>query len=187
MANETSKLFGDNRPNSIHSNGPTFYFLDKDNVSDAHRASNDDGGTGGWFKERLLRIFGFQTSGETHHKLKPRKVPVKVEPKVFFSNERTFIAWMHMGVTLSTISVAILSFSTDNKWSQLYGLVMLPVAIAFVVYAMIQYMKRAGMIRRREAGPYEDIIGPVCLACLLMASVAVNFTLKLVDLRSKNN
>ncbi len=41
------------------------------------------------------------------------------------------------------------SFSTDNKWSQLYGLVMLPVAIAFVVYAMIQYMKRAGMIRRR--------------------------------------
>ncbi len=33
MANETSKLFGDNRPNSIHSNGPTFYFLDKDNVS----------------------------------------------------------------------------------------------------------------------------------------------------------
>ncbi len=26
-------------------------------------------------------------------KTKPRKVPVKVEPKVFFSNERTFIAW----------------------------------------------------------------------------------------------
>jgi hypothetical protein len=28
----------------------------------------------------------------------PRKVPVKVEPKVFFANERTYLAWIHMAV-----------------------------------------------------------------------------------------
>jgi hypothetical protein len=28
----------------------------------------------------------------------PRKVPVKVEPKVFFANERTYLAWLHMAV-----------------------------------------------------------------------------------------
>ena len=33
----------------------------------------------------------------------PRKVPVKVEPKVYFANERTFLAWLHMSVTLAGI------------------------------------------------------------------------------------
>ncbi len=40
---------------------------------------------------------------------KPRKVPVKIEPKVFFANERTFLAWLHMSVTLASISVAIVA------------------------------------------------------------------------------
>lgn len=40
---------------------------------------------------------------------KPRKVPVKVEPKVYFANERTFLAWLHMAVTLATISMAIVA------------------------------------------------------------------------------
>lgn len=38
-----------------------------------------------------------------------RKVPVKVEPKVYFANERTFLAWLHMSVTLASISVAIIA------------------------------------------------------------------------------
>lgn len=42
-------------------------------------------------------------------KQKPRKVPVKVEPKVFFANERTFLAWLQMAVTLASISVAIIA------------------------------------------------------------------------------
>ncbi len=61
---------------------------------DAHSTLNDGGNTGpSWLKEKILGMFGFQASGRTRHVLKPRKVPVKVEPKVFFSNERTFIAW----------------------------------------------------------------------------------------------
>jgi hypothetical protein len=37
------------------------------------------------------------------------QVPVKVEPKVYFANERTFLAWLHMAVTLASISVAIVA------------------------------------------------------------------------------
>lgn len=40
---------------------------------------------------------------------KPRKVPVKIEPKVFFANERTFLAWLHMSITLASISIAIIA------------------------------------------------------------------------------
>jgi uncharacterized membrane protein YidH (DUF202 family) len=71
--------------------------------------------------------------------IKPRKAPIKVEPKVFFANERTFLAWMHISIILAGASIAILAFADyDNMGKQIYGLVMLPVAIAFIVYSMYQ-------------------------------------------------
>ena len=84
---------------------------------------------------------------------KPRKVPVKVEPKVFFANERTFLAWLHMSVTLASISIAIVAFAESNEWSQIYGLMLLPVSIAFCAYALWMYTKRSAMIRRKDPGP----------------------------------
>lgn len=65
---------------------------------------------------------------------------------------------------------------------QMYGLTLLPVSIAFVVYALRQYTKRAGMIRRREPGPYEDVKGPVVLAVMLMMAIFGNFAIKLVEI-----
>ncbi|KAG5191714.1 hypothetical protein JKP88DRAFT_271253 [Tribonema minus] len=109
-------------------------------------------------------------------------VPVKVEPKVFFSNERTFIAWMNMAVTLSTIAMAIVAFADHNPWSQVYGLVLMPVAVAFVLYALYQYMRRAKLIRQRAPGPYEDNVGPTVLATMLMVAIILNVTIKLYEL-----
>jgi len=71
--------------------------------------------------------------------LKPRKAPIKVEPKVFFANESTFLAWMHLSVMLAGASIAILAFAEDqNPFSQIYGVILLPVAVAFIIYAMHQ-------------------------------------------------
>jgi hypothetical protein len=52
---------------------------------------------------------GYQKVKSPATREKPRKVPVKVEPKVFFANERTFLAWLHMAVTLASISMAIVA------------------------------------------------------------------------------
>ena len=113
---------------------------------------------------------------------KPRSVPIKVEPKVFFANERTFLAWMHMSVTLASISVAIVAFAEQNNWSQFYGLLILPVAIAFCCYSLWMYMKRSAMIRRKDPGPYDDKFGPVVLACMLGISILINFFVKLYEM-----
>ena len=101
-----------------------------------------------WLR-KLLGTKKYQTIREQ----KTRKVPTKVEPKVFFANERTFLAWLHMSVTLSTISMAIVAFAGANHFSQMYGLLLMPVAIAFCAYSLYMYVKRSGMIRRREPGP----------------------------------
>lgn len=76
--------------------------------------------------------------------MKTNKAAIKVEPKVFFASERTFLAWLHTSVLLAGASIAITSFSEDDLLSQLYGVILLPVAIAFLCYAMHQctYLSR---------------------------------------------
>jgi uncharacterized membrane protein YidH (DUF202 family) len=114
-----------------------------------------------------------------------RKVPIKVEPKVYFANERTFLAWMQMAVLLSSISVAIVAFAEANAWSQVYGLVLMPCSIAFCVYALWLYTKRASMIRRKDPGPYENKWGPIVLSVILAMSVITNFFVKLYEVNTR--
>ena len=121
--------------------------------------------------------------GEVGTLLKPRKAPIKVEPKVFFANERTFLAWMNLSITLAGASIAILAFAQDqNPFAQLYGILLLPVAIAFIIYSMYQYNRRSTMIRRRNPGPYEDTVGPAVLGLMLMFSIVAQFALKLYSI-----
>jgi len=86
-----------------------------------------------------------------------------------------------MSVTLASISVAIVAFAEANEWSQIYGLILMPVALAFCYYSLGMYIKRASMIRRKEAGPYEDKIGPIVLASLLGLAILLNFVVKMYD------
>jgi uncharacterized membrane protein YidH (DUF202 family) len=90
-----------------------------------------------------------------------------------------------MSVTLASISVAIVAFSESNDWSQIYGLLLMPVAIMFSAYSLYMYMNRASLIRRKEAGPYEDKIGPIFLASMLALSISVNFLVKLYDMATR--
>jgi SPX domain protein involved in polyphosphate accumulation len=44
----------------------------------------------------------------------------KVEPKLFFANERTFISWLHMAVVLSTVAIGILANTKETGVCLLY-------------------------------------------------------------------
>jgi len=39
---------------------------------------------------------------------------MRIEPKTFSANERTFLSWLHMSVTLGSISAALLGFSSNK-------------------------------------------------------------------------
>ena len=43
-------------------------------------------------------------------------LPVRVEPKVFFANERTFLSWLHFTVVLGGLAVGLLNFG-DKVWT----------------------------------------------------------------------
>jgi hypothetical protein len=78
-------------------------------------------------------------SGEVGTLLIPRKVPIKVEPKVHFANERTFLAWLHIVVMIAGASVTIVTFAEGQGIvDQLFGIILLPVSVAYIFYALTQ-------------------------------------------------
>ena len=74
----------------------------------------------------------------------------KVEPKLLFANERTFIKWLHMSVVLSSVSIGILAFTASDSNAQYYALTLMPVALLFIIYAMNTFMWRIEKIRTRD-------------------------------------
>ena len=48
-----------------------------------------------------------------------------------------------MGVTMSSVSVAVLAFGAEGHISQYYALLMLPVSLLFCAYALYTFQWRA--------------------------------------------
>ena len=117
---------------------------------------------------------------------KPRKMPMRIEPKTYFANERTFLSWLHMAVTLG--SIGGFKFIMDNKgcperqkWEQYGGIVMIAVAIIFILYALRLYMWRSKMIRERRMGPFDDRFGPFALSLILFIAFGFILTIDLMS------
>jgi hypothetical protein len=86
-------------------------------------------------------LFGFLFGKNDHHqgqRSADTSGAKKVDPKIFFSKERTFMSWMHTSLWLAGASLAMTAYSDNGTVSAIYGLMLLPIAIAFIVYAMIQ-------------------------------------------------
>jgi len=107
----------------------------------------------------------------------------KIEPKVFFANERTFLHWLHAGIMLYTISAGILAFasSQDAEWAEWYAMALLPVALGFCLYALHVFLWRADRIKTRVPGRWDDPRGPMILGSCLIIILVINFVTKLMN------
>ncbi|KAJ1963858.1 hypothetical protein IWQ62_003093, partial [Dispira parvispora] len=103
-------------------------------------------------------------------------IPVRVEPKVFFANERTFLSWLNFTVVLGSLALGLLNFG--DSVGRISGAIFTIISMVAMVYALAIYQWRATKIRNREAGPYDDRFGPTLLVVVLLVAVIINFWLK---------
>ncbi|KAJ2455845.1 hypothetical protein EV183_000461 [Coemansia sp. RSA 2336] len=106
-------------------------------------------------------------------------VPVRVEPKVFFANERTFLSWLNFAIVLGSLALGLLNFGDST--GKIAGAAFTVIAMMVMVYALMLFQWRAERIRRRESGPYDDRIGPTILVVVLISAVVLNFYLKIIS------
>ncbi|KAF2642376.1 vacuolar transporter chaperone-like protein 1 [Massarina eburnea CBS 473.64] len=103
-------------------------------------------------------------------------LPTRVEPKVFFANERTFLSWLNFTVILGGLAVGLLNFG--DKAGQISALIFTIVAMLAMVYALTTFHWRAASIRQRGQGGFDDRFGPTVLSIALFCAVVINFGLR---------
>lgn len=137
-----------------------------------------------------------------------RHVPVKVEPKTFFANERTLLQWLSMSILLLFLALGLLAIESSGSNAipfggsnarasattlgspfagAICGIIIAPISILFMLYALWTYIVRARRIARREASTrYDDVFGPVALVVILVlvAVSAVALSVASIDWQS---
>lgn len=111
----------------------------------------------------------------------------RTEAKAFFANERTFLHWMNMSVTLGSISAALLGVSgvAHKSWGKGYehhaiavrvmAATMMCLSIFMAGYAAHMFKVRGDMLMRKADGPYDSRVLPVLLGCMLMVALTIVF------------
>ncbi|KAK3335741.1 VTC domain-containing protein [Cercophora scortea] len=132
---------------------------------------------------RNERLQGLLGSGEIQQKRfkapKGKKiyVPVRVEPKVYFAAERTFLGWLEYSIYIGTIAVTLLNFSTRNgdMTSFIAAAAFTLLAVLSLLYSVGIYLYRSNAIRTRRAAKYYDKWGPSALCAAMFVAVVLNF------------
>ncbi|THH29918.1 hypothetical protein EUX98_g4267 [Antrodiella citrinella] len=111
-------------------------------------------------------------------------VPVRVEPKVYFATERTFLKWLHFAIYIGTIATTLLNFVEPEDTTGLISAGLFTfVALAAIAYSCIIFVYRAWSIRTRRAdGMYYDKYGPTLLSFFLLSALGTNIILRVREM-----
>ncbi|OAD81002.1 hypothetical protein PHYBLDRAFT_97025, partial [Phycomyces blakesleeanus NRRL 1555(-)] len=119
-------------------------------------------------KQGLGVPVAFDEEAQVGEKKKKSK-KLKLEPKTFFANERTFIAWLQFCALLLSVALSLLNLGSDET-ARIMGGVFIGLAIVVALYALYLFEKRAWMINNHSEGRYDDIWGPAVLCILLVVA-----------------
>ncbi|OQD77758.1 hypothetical protein PENDEC_c002G05959 [Penicillium decumbens] len=106
-------------------------------------------------------------------------VPVRVEPKVYFAAERTFLSWLEFSIILGGIAATLLNFGVDSvSLASSWAFTIL--AAGALIYSLVLYIWRVDKIRKRRdvKRVYYEKWGPTIVSVGLVAVVLVNFGLR---------
>lgn len=96
----------------------------------------------------------------------------RIEPKVYFASERTFIQWLQFAAILLSAALTLLNFG-DNV-NRIAGAVFFGIAFSFALYSFGFFRWRAHRIRTKPHLRYDDIFGPVFLCVMLIGALIVS-------------
>ncbi|KAH8083653.1 hypothetical protein HD553DRAFT_324536 [Filobasidium floriforme] len=115
----------------------------------------------------------------------PKKLatPIKVEQKVWLANERTFISYLSITILMSTLSLGLWNASAKGSLGRWFGGIYAAISILVLVYAYAMFQKRLTMIGTRDAGQFDQLVGPLVICLALFIALLVNFILRYQDLK----
>lgn len=104
--------------------------------------------------------------------------PLKIEPKVWLANERTFNRWLHVTTLLSTLTFIIYSSTGRANSTELatyLAYVYFALTLFSGVWGYFIFMRRRHIIMERSSKHLDSVFGPLLIALGLMFGLIVNF------------
>ena len=113
---------------------------------------------------------------------------LKVEPKVWLANQRTFIKWQHVAILLASLSLGLFNAAgADDRIARALAVVYTAMAVFAGVWGWGVYIWRSNLIRRRSGRDFDAVLGP-CIICIgLMIALILNFSFKVSLLLSNSS
>lgn len=88
---------------------------------------------------------------------------VKIEPKTFFANERTYLQWFNSSLFISTIGLALNTYNNTNTLSY----ILIAISILMVIYSTVVYYRRNYFLKNMFATGYHDNWGPIIMSSVV--------------------
>lgn len=124
-------------------------------------------------KTHLLLLPEEEEEGEEKKKKKKKRI----EPKIHFANERTFINWLQFSGLLMAVSLGLINFGDSvSKGSGAFFIVM---AVILAIYAELRFQYRSWQIRFRDEQRFDDMLGPAVLCFVFIIALMINLGLRL--------
>ncbi|CAJ1968579.1 unnamed protein product [Cylindrotheca closterium] len=119
------------------------------------------------------------------------KNAVRVEPKTYFANERTFIQWVSAALFLVTTSALLLEFENGEGYAKSTAITLLVFALIIAVYSLGLYYLRIWLMKHGRPYGYTSHFGPIVLSGAAIAGTWIILSrlrqLELADLAARNN
>lgn len=98
--------------------------------------------------------------------------PVKIEPKTFFANERTYLQWFNSAVLVASVGTALMA-----QVDKLVGILLILVSFLILIYSLAIYFRRNNMLLNRIGNGYSDTYGPIFLTISLLVAFGISIFL----------
>ncbi|KAF8932712.1 VTC domain-containing protein [Dissophora ornata] len=151
------------------------------NYDDGNADSNVEGGL--LHKKSTIRRKRFGFREKRVNSAKRASAPVRMEPKVFFANERTFLNWLQFSVLLGSIALTLLNFG--NYMTRVSGAVLTVITLLAMLYALgIFHIRLSNILSSKPNRQFHDRIGPTVLCVFLFGAYFLNFYTKFIQTAS---
>ena len=118
----------------------------------------------------------FDLNGTFKDKLPKGKsicVPIRIEPKVYLANERTFLSWLSVSILIGGVATALLNYGSNSTLTASIGFF---IAALFIIgYSTYKYLWRVLMIREKKAVAYGDKFGPNMICGVIFLAIFINY------------
>lgn len=108
--------------------------------------------------------------------------PIRVEPKVWLANERTFIKWQHIAILMATLSVGLYNTASTISPGRSINTIAKNLGVVYTLFALFaslwgwrMYVVRRKLIEQRSGKDFDNVFGPIIVCGGLVIGLAINW------------